>query len=184
MIWLQHSRSTTFLRKITTSRRNTWGIFTELCIWGYTKTQFYQNGIMVAFAWLVMQVGVIWESSGTVFTLIDWYRQELPHKLGCKLYKTTQCISAHATSPALGQGANQAMQDGYLVGQYLAKFNTPEEAFSALFKASKPISFCFDSIILLVSLHGGTKSDNRKNNQRFENITTSTDRKHLVSAPC
>ena len=42
--------------------------------------------------------------------------------------------SAHATSPALGQGANQAMQDGYLVGEYLAKYDSPEKAFEELFK--------------------------------------------------
>ena len=42
--------------------------------------------------------------------------------------------AAHATSPALGQGANQAMQDGYLLGKLLSEKETPQEAFEELFK--------------------------------------------------
>jgi len=54
-----------------------------------------------------------------------------------KWHRGRVCIigdAAHATSPALGQGANQAMQDGYLVGEYLAKYDSPEKAFEELFK--------------------------------------------------
>jgi len=46
--------------------------------------------------------------------------------------------AAHATSPALGQGANQAMQDGYLIGKYLSEENTPSDAFEKLFKIRHP----------------------------------------------
>ena len=46
--------------------------------------------------------------------------------------------AAHATSPALGQGANQAMQDGYLIGKYLSEEKTPSDAFQKLFKVRHP----------------------------------------------
>ena len=46
--------------------------------------------------------------------------------------------AAHATSPALGQGANQAMQDGYLIGKYLSEEKTPSDAFQKLFKIRHP----------------------------------------------
>ena len=42
--------------------------------------------------------------------------------------------AAHATSPALGQGANQAMQDGYLVGKFLSENLNPSDAFRQLFE--------------------------------------------------
>ena len=42
--------------------------------------------------------------------------------------------AAHATSPALGQGANQAMQDGYLVGKFLSENSNPADAFRELFE--------------------------------------------------
>merc|ERR1712062_259053 len=42
--------------------------------------------------------------------------------------------AAHATSPALGQGANQAIQDGYLIGKLLSEETEPEKAFKKLFK--------------------------------------------------
>ena len=46
--------------------------------------------------------------------------------------------AAHATSPALGQGANQAMQDGYLIGKYLSEEKSPSDAFQKLFKIRHP----------------------------------------------
>ena len=42
--------------------------------------------------------------------------------------------AAHATSPALGQGANQAMQDGYLVGKFLSENLNPSDAFRQLYE--------------------------------------------------
>jgi len=46
--------------------------------------------------------------------------------------------AAHATSPALGQGANQAMQDGYLIGKYLSEEKLPSDAFQKLFEIRHP----------------------------------------------
>ena len=42
--------------------------------------------------------------------------------------------AAHATSPALGEGANQAMQDGYLVGKFLSEHLNPSDAFRQLYE--------------------------------------------------
>ena len=34
----------------------------------------------------------------------------------------------------MGQGANQALQDGYLIGKFLSEEKTPKEAFEKLFR--------------------------------------------------
>jgi len=60
-----------------------------------------------------------------------------------KWHKGRVCIigdAAHATSPALGQGANQAMQDGYLIGKLMAENKNPSEAYAKLFEIRSPES--------------------------------------------
>lgn len=49
--------------------------------------------------------------------------------------------AAHATSPFLGQGANQAIQDGYLIGTLLKEFpNDHEKAFAQFYKIRNPVT--------------------------------------------
>ena len=43
--------------------------------------------------------------------------------------------SAHATSPFMGQGANQAMIDGYYLGRCLKECDDVQTAFEKFFKA-------------------------------------------------
>ena len=92
-------------------------VFTDYFIWEFTKiryTKFYKF-----LAWIPK----IW-----VKILPYWHKDRI-------------CLigdAAHATSPALGQGANQAMQDGYLIGKYLSEENTPSDAFEKLFKIRHP----------------------------------------------
>lgn len=49
--------------------------------------------------------------------------------------------AAHATSPFMGQGANQAMQDSYLIGKLLAEHGDDHEAaFRELFTIRHPVT--------------------------------------------
>jgi len=64
--------------------------------------------------------------------------------------------AAHATSPFMGQGANQAIQDGFLIGLLLKKFDSDHDAaFGELFKIRSAVT---TGII--------------KNSQMFGNIRT------------
>lgn len=49
--------------------------------------------------------------------------------------------AAHATSPFMGQGANQAVQDGYLIGKLLSEHNGDHDAaFKSLYSIRHPIT--------------------------------------------